>query len=77
MHSFDFFHFRFNTDIRNLGENVKVVIRNDRERRGSGYVGQRMLNMELAYGAGRLEEKTTTTFMVLVKEDMQRVGVLE
>lgn len=33
--------------------------------------------MDVEYGAGGLEEKMTTTFMGLVKEDMQSVGVLE
>ncbi|PME06485.1 hypothetical protein A8A06_13560 [Escherichia coli] len=45
------------------------------QRRDSGYIGQRMLKMELP--GRRRRGRPQRRFMDVVKEDMQRVGVRE
>lgn len=45
------------------------------QRRGSGYIGKSMLNMKLP--ARRKSGKSQIRFMDLVKEDLQRAGVMK
>lgn len=45
------------------------------QKRESGYIGQRMIKIELP--RRRKKERAQRRFMNVVKEDVQRVGVIE